>query len=142
MTTGWEFKFPLVSVQALDRGISDHTPLLLDTGTPTFSGISKQFRFELRWFTQNDFYENVVGIWNKPVRGNNSVQRWNHKLGALHRFLRGWSRHKSGVYKQMKSDLQGAINELDIAAEGRNLSNQEQETLAQARDNLAKLLRE
>ena len=46
MTTEWEFKYPLVSVHALDRGVSDHTPLLLDTGTLAFEGISKQFRFE------------------------------------------------------------------------------------------------
>src|SRR6266540_5587974 len=31
MMIEWQFKFPLVSVQALDRGLSDHTPLLLDT---------------------------------------------------------------------------------------------------------------
>ena len=43
MTTEWEFKFPLVSVQDLDRGMSDYTPLLLDTGTSAFSRISKQF---------------------------------------------------------------------------------------------------
>ena len=28
----WEQKFPFVTVQALSRGISDHTPLLLDSG--------------------------------------------------------------------------------------------------------------
>src|SRR5438128_5030747 len=54
MTTEWEFKFLFVSVQALDRGMSDHTPLLLDTGTSAFSGISKQFRFELSWFSRED----------------------------------------------------------------------------------------
>jgi hypothetical protein len=26
MTTEWEFKYPLVSVRALDRGVSDHPP--------------------------------------------------------------------------------------------------------------------
>src|SRR6266498_5209622 len=41
MTIEWEFKFPLVSVQALDRGLSDHTPLLLYIGTLAFAGISK-----------------------------------------------------------------------------------------------------
>src|SRR5438105_279438 len=46
LTTEWKFKFPFVSIQALDRGMSDHTPLLLDIGTPAFSEISKQFRFE------------------------------------------------------------------------------------------------
>lgn len=35
MITEWEFKYPLVTVQALDRGVSNHTPLLLDTGTPS-----------------------------------------------------------------------------------------------------------
>jgi hypothetical protein len=29
MTAEWEFKYPLVTVHALDRGISNHTPLLL-----------------------------------------------------------------------------------------------------------------
>ena len=103
MTIEWEFKFPLVYVQTLDRGMSDHTPLLLDTGTPAFAGISKQFRFEGCWFSREDFYDKVVEIWNKPVKGKNSVQRWNHKLGALRRFLRGWSRHTNGVYKQQKT---------------------------------------
>jgi hypothetical protein len=32
LVTDWEQKFPLDSVQALTREISDHTPLLLDGG--------------------------------------------------------------------------------------------------------------
>jgi hypothetical protein len=51
MTIEWEFKFPLVSLHALDRGVSDHTPLFLDTGSPAFLGICRPFRFELNWFT-------------------------------------------------------------------------------------------
>jgi hypothetical protein len=31
MTIVWEFKYPLVSVHALVRCVSDHTPLFLDT---------------------------------------------------------------------------------------------------------------
>jgi hypothetical protein len=74
MTIEWEFKYPLVSVRARDRGVSDHTPLLLDTGEATFSGNSRQFRLELSWFTWEDFYSRVVEIWHKSVRGRNSVQ--------------------------------------------------------------------
>jgi hypothetical protein len=55
MSTKWEFKYPLVSLQALDRGVLDHTPLLLDTGTPAFKGNGKQFKLELSWFTHEDF---------------------------------------------------------------------------------------
>jgi hypothetical protein len=32
MTTEWEEKFPLSTVQALTREVSDHTPLLLNSG--------------------------------------------------------------------------------------------------------------
>jgi hypothetical protein len=38
---------PLVSVQALDRGVSDHTSLLLDIRSPAFLGIRRPFKFEL-----------------------------------------------------------------------------------------------
>jgi hypothetical protein len=74
MPTEWEFKYPLVSVRALDRGISYHTLLLLDIGNPAFMGIGTKFRLELSWFIHDDFYERVIDIWNRPVRGNNVVQ--------------------------------------------------------------------
>ena len=142
MSTEWEVKYPLVSVQTLDRGVSDHTPLCIDTGSPVFPGGSKPFRFELSWFAREDFFEKVVDMWNKPVKGNNSVQRWNRKLGALRSFLRGWSRHDRGIYKHHKNELQITINDLDVTAEGRDLSEEEQEQLARAREDLSKLLRE
>jgi len=100
MTTEWEFKYPLVTVHALDKGVSDHTPLLLDTGTPAFTGIAKPFKMELSWFYREDFYDRVVEIWNKPVRGQNSIQRWIKKIGALCKYLQGWASHTNGVYKQ------------------------------------------
>lgn len=55
ITTEWEFKYPLVTVHALDRGVSDHTPLLLDIGEPSYIGITKQFKMELSWFSREDF---------------------------------------------------------------------------------------
>jgi hypothetical protein len=74
MSTEWEFKYPLVSLQALDRGVLDHTPLLLDTGTQVFNGNEKQFKLEVSWFTHEDFNDRVIEIWNRPVKGRNSVQ--------------------------------------------------------------------
>jgi hypothetical protein len=142
MSTEWEFKYPLVSLQALDRGVSDHTPLLLDTGTPAFKGNGKRFKLELSWFTHDDFNDRVIEIWNRPVKGRNSVQRWNNKCSSLRRHLRGWASHISGVYKQRKVELQSIINDLDIAAEVRDLTEPEQENLAQSRDQLTRLLRE
>ena len=102
MTTEWEFKYPMVTVHALDRGISDHTPLLLDTGDPSFTGHAKQFKMELSWLAHEDFKEWIIEIWNKPVSGQNSVQCWNRKLEALRKHLRGWARHHHGVHKAQR----------------------------------------
>lgn len=142
MTTEWESKFPMVSVHALERGVSDHTPLLLDTGSAAFIGNHKQFKLELSWLTRDDFHDRVVEIWNKPVKGRNSVQRWNNKMSALRKHLRGWAAHMSGMYKQEKKSLQSTVDELDIAAEVRVLTEVERDQLTQARDRLVMLLRE
>ena len=55
ITTDWEQKFLLASVQALTREISDHTPLLLDAGNPSHQGNSRNFKFELGWLTRDFF---------------------------------------------------------------------------------------
>jgi hypothetical protein len=142
MTTEWEFKFPLVSVRALDRGVLDHTLLLLDMGDAAFKGNSRQFKLELSWFTRDDFYARVAKIWNKPVQGRNSVQRWNRKMSALRSHLRGWATNNVGIYKQQKGNLISTIDKLDVEAESHDLMTQERHDLSQARDQLARLLRE
>lgn len=62
MSSEWEFKYPLVTVRALDRGASDHTPLLLDTGIPAFQGNNKSFKLELSWLSYEDFNNKVIEI--------------------------------------------------------------------------------
>ena len=142
MTTEWDFKYPLVTVQALDRGVSDHTPLLLDTGEPSYRAIAKQFKMELSWLAREDFWHRVTEIRNKPIHGRNSVQRWNRKMGALRKPLRGWAGHQHGLYKMQKQNCQSIITTLDTTAENRLLTDGEREQLETARDNMAKLLRE
>jgi endonuclease/exonuclease/phosphatase family metal-dependent hydrolase len=45
----WEQKFPLVTVRALTRAGSDHTPLLIDSGQNAHRGNKPRFSFELSW---------------------------------------------------------------------------------------------
>ena len=142
MTSEWEFKYPLVSVQAVDRGQSDLTPLLLDTGTSAFEGKNKQFKFELSWFTHEGFDNRVIEIWNKKIKRRNSVQRWNNKLSALRRILRGWVAQTNGEYKNKKLEQQSTTCRLDSIAEVRDLAEGELRQLAQSRDHLTKLLRD
>jgi endonuclease/exonuclease/phosphatase family metal-dependent hydrolase len=43
----WEQKFPLVTVRALSRSDSDHTPILIDSGVKAHLGNKSNFSFEL-----------------------------------------------------------------------------------------------
>ena len=52
----WEQKFPLVSVRALSRSGSDHTPLFIDSGDQAHLGNKKRFSFELSWLRQDVFF--------------------------------------------------------------------------------------
>lgn len=47
VTTELDLKYPLSSVVALNRDISDHIPLLLNFGESNSNHIKKQFKFEL-----------------------------------------------------------------------------------------------
>lgn len=46
----WEQKFPLVTIRALQRAISDHAPLLIYSRESTHVGNRNTFSFELGWF--------------------------------------------------------------------------------------------
>jgi hypothetical protein len=67
VSTEWEAKFPLATVRALNREISDHTPLLMSMGNGTHSNKQPLFKFELGWFLREGFSEKVKQIWqNEP----------------------------------------------------------------------------
>jgi hypothetical protein len=55
MSTEWEQKFLLSNVVALSRDISDHAPLLLNTGHTTSPGSQHLFKFELGWLLRDGF---------------------------------------------------------------------------------------
>ena len=57
----WEQKFPLVTVQALSHAISDHTPLLVDSGEVTHACNKNVFSFELSCFQKEGFVDLLPG---------------------------------------------------------------------------------
>jgi hypothetical protein len=57
VSTEWELKFPLSTVVALPRGISDHT-LLIDTRNTSSSNNQSMFKFEFGWL-----HRDVLLIW-------------------------------------------------------------------------------
>nr|AAR01724.1 hypothetical protein [Oryza sativa Japonica Group] len=57
MSTEWEHNFPLASVVALNRDISNHTPLLLNTNSSSQSNAQPCFKFELGWLLREGFVD-------------------------------------------------------------------------------------
>ena len=91
MDTEWESKFPLVFVGAVERNelFSDHTPILLSTGSSRLHR-KHQFKFEHGWFEREGFYDIVKKIWEKPVGGMTQIQRWDNKICThINTFLGG-----------------------------------------------------
>jgi hypothetical protein len=78
----WEQKFPLVSVRALSRSGSDHTPLLIDLGSKAHRGNTTRFSFELSWFEQDGFDELVATDWAAGPISKTPMQIWKNKIRA------------------------------------------------------------
>jgi exonuclease III len=141
-TVEWEQKFPLVTVRALTRAGSDHTPLLIDTGQHAHRGNRLSFSFELAWFQQDGFHEMVAAEWAAVPRGSSPMDTWQRKIRHLRRFLRGWAKNLSGKYKKEKEHLLHTIDALDIKAESIPLTPFERDNLKQAHERLNKLRRD
>src|SRR6266498_1813939 len=138
-TVQWEQKYPLVTMRALTRSGSDHTPLLIDSGQLAHIGNTAHFSFELSWFRQEGFYEMVAAEWAAVSKGNTPIERWQKKIRHLRRFLKGWAKNLSGKYKKEKGRLLAIIDELDLKAETTPLSMSEREALKEANERVTKL---
>jgi hypothetical protein len=97
-----EQKFPLLSVQALTRSGSDHTPLLLDFGSPAHGGKNSTFSFEISWLKQEGFIDMVKNEWLSILNDPSPIETWQKKIRHLRQFLRGWAHNLSGDYKKEK----------------------------------------
>jgi len=65
--TDFESKYPLTTVNALSREISDHTPLLCCTNNSS-SSYQPQFKFELGWLLRDGFCDIVSDVWQSVHR--------------------------------------------------------------------------
>ena len=62
MSLSHESLFPLMILRALPRVLSDHAPLLLDSGM-NLPKIVRPFKFELCWFLREDLDTLVYNVW-------------------------------------------------------------------------------
>jgi hypothetical protein len=86
--------------------LSDHAPLLLDTNSDKLHGKKLSFKFELGWLSRDGFEDMVKEVWNRPVKGSSAILRWNNKISALRKHLRGWTRHYLDYTKKKRKGSQ------------------------------------
>jgi len=142
VSTNWEQKFPLSTVEALTREISDHTPLLLDTNQASHRGNTPLFKFELGWLAKDGFFYLITNVWKAENTGTSPLQRWQNKIRTVRRYLRGWAKNQVGQNKKKKSFLLQQLDILDRKAESTLLSPQELEHKRVLSAELSGLLRE
>ena len=142
VSTDWEDKFPLSTVEARDRNISDHTPLVLNTGASTHQTEQRPFKFERGWLIRDGFYDVVANIWQSENSGCSPLERWQNKIRRLRQHLRGWAKHIAGAYRKEKKRLLALLDDLDKKAENAPLSDQDINLKHYLKERLVLLLRE
>jgi len=116
VSTDWEQKFLLSTVEALTREISYHTPLLLDTNQAAHRGNTPLFKFELGWLTKDGFFYLITNVTCTETRGNMPITRWQNKIRGVRCFLRGWAKNQVGENKKKKLWLLQQLDCLDRKA--------------------------
>ena len=139
--TEFESKYPLTTIHALNREISDHTPLLCSTNSPSQT-YQPQFKFELGWLLRDGFCDMVRDVWHSVLVDGSPVERWQAKIWRLRQYLRGWAKNVSGTYKKEKKELLDKLDELDKKAENLLLNETELNLKHVPSERLAELLRE
>jgi hypothetical protein len=115
---------------------------LLDTGEQAHLGNKKHFSFELAWLKHEGFRDLITTEWSKRVPGKTAIEIWQNKIRNLRKFLRGWAKNLSGVYRNERDRLIKIIEELDLKAETSVLTMAENSSLREANDLLGKLRRD
>jgi hypothetical protein len=83
ITTEWEEKYPITTVCALSRDVSDRTPLLLNFDDSSLMATQPMFKFELGWLLRDGFMDIVRDIWSHMVVGRTPMEKWQGKIRRL-----------------------------------------------------------
>lgn len=115
VNNGWLDMWPSVSLKGLQRSVSDHCPLLLDSESQDWG--PKPFRFINAWCSHPKFREVIENTWN-----SHQVQGWGgfvvkEKLKYLKGELKKWNREVFGLIDKNVGEIKEKIHELDMIDE-------------------------
>lgn len=136
----WNVAYPLAVVTGLNRELSDHVPLHLNTRVaPPHSDM---FRFENCLFEREGFVEMVEKSWTSPTYCAHDIDKWQEKARRFRRQDRGWHINMEGAFKACKIEILGKVDDIDKKNETRPLTSGERELKFHLDAQLKKLLRD
>lgn len=138
INTSFEDLHPLTSQKGLSSIISDHCPILLDTGDLVNTKVF--FRFEKMWCLENNFDEMLVGKWDGFGDRGDAASNLCRKLKMLRKFLIKWSKEVFGNIKIKKAALEKEILEFNILEERGFLNEEEKSVLLKKEKELLKVI--
>jgi hypothetical protein len=94
------------------RPISDHCPILVETGGMMRG--KNSFKFENMWLKEEGFVERVQGWWAGYMFSGSPSYVLANKLKALKEDLKIWNREVFGDIRYRKRRLMGEVMELDL----------------------------
>jgi hypothetical protein len=80
----WDLLYHNAMVRGLDRSLSDHVPLILQTKDKR--NRSHEFRYELSWKLRPGFRDIVINNWSLPARSKKTLMFGRKKLKGLREF--------------------------------------------------------
>lgn len=116
VSSGWISTYPLATVIALNRRVSDHTGLLVTYGLSAVQ-IHRPFKFELSWFLHQDLHAIVTSVWNAKIPGMKFIDKWQNRAREMRKVLKGWHINIRGTSKKIKEDLDMKIDAIDRQSE-------------------------
>ena len=122
MSPDWEDLFPPVTVKKIVREISDHKPLILDSGEDVINlNKARGFKFDISWITHDDCLPLVKEIREKPIKSQESIDIFNNKFKKFKKKFKGWGSNLFGNNRKKRNELNEELSVLELLEEGGSL---------------------